>query len=57
MASTEHTQFNQLVNATDPVIATSYTLGSGFYMILPLICLLVAGFVIINYALKRDAGE
>lgn len=57
MISTEHTNFNSLVNASDPTIATSYTLGSGFYTVLPLIPLLIAGFVIINYSLKRDAGD
>ena len=57
LLSTSHTNFNILVNATDPVIAQSYTLGSGFYMVIPAIPLLVGAFVIINFALKRDAGD
>lgn len=57
LLSTSHTNFNILVNATDPTIATSYTLGSGFYTIIPLIPILVGAFVIINFSLKRDAGE
>lgn len=57
LLSTTHSNFNILVNATDPTIASSYNLGQGFYTILPLIPLLIAGFVIINYALKRDSGD
>lgn len=53
----EHTQFNSLVNSTDPVISQSYTFGSGFYLVLPLIPILVGGFLIISIALKRDVGE
>lgn len=55
LLNTTHANFSILVNATDPTIASSYTLGSGFYQVIPLIPLLVGGFVIINYALKRDA--
>jgi hypothetical protein len=57
LLNTSHTNFGILVNATDPTIATSYTLGSGFYMVIPLIPLFVGAFVLINMALKRDAGE
>lgn len=57
LLSTSHTNFNILVNATDPTIVTSYALGSGFYTIIPLIPILVGAFVIINFSLKRDAGE
>lgn len=57
LISTSHTNFNLLVNSTDPVIAQSYTLGSGFYQVIPAIPLLVGAFTIINNALKRDAGD
>lgn len=60
LLSTEHTLFSAnplLVNTTDATVVTSYNLGQGFYNILPLIPILVAAFVLINYALKRDAGE
>lgn len=57
LLSTSHSNFSILVNATDPTISTAYNLGQGFYFVLPLIPLLVGGFVIFNYALKRDAGE
>lgn len=54
LLSTTHTNFNLLVNATDPTIATSYTLGGGFYQIIPLIPLIVGGFVIFSVAIKRE---
>lgn len=57
LLNTTHANFSILVNSTDPTIATSYTLGSGFYQVIPLIPLLVGAFVIINVALKRDTGE
>ena len=60
LISSEHTMFSAsplLVNTTDATVVTSYNLGNGFYNILPLIPILVAAFVLINYALKRDAGE
>ena len=55
--STTHTNFGLLVNSTDPTIATSYTLGSGFYQVIPLLPLLGGAFILISVALKRDAGE
>lgn len=55
--SIEHTNFNMIVNATDPTIAQSYTLGSGFYTIMPMIPILVGAFVIISTALKRMVDE
>ena len=57
LLSTTHTNFSLLVNSTDPTIATSYTMGSGFYQIIPLLPLLIGAFVLINFALKRDAGD
>lgn len=60
LLNTEHTLFSAnplLVNTTDTTVVTSYNLGQGFYNILPLIPILVAAFVLINYALKRDSGE
>lgn len=60
LLSTEHTMFSAspyLVNTTDTVTANSYNLGQGFYTMIPLIPILVAGFVLINYALKRDASD
>ena len=52
-----HTNFSILVNSTDPVIAQSYTLGSGFYQVIPLLPLLGGAFILISVALKRDPGE
>jgi len=59
LLSTEHTAFSNplLINTTDPVVVTSYNLGQGFYTALPWIPMLVGGFVVINYSLKRDAGD
>ena len=59
LMNTEHTAFSNplLINTTDSTVVTSYALGQGFYTIIPLIPIFVMGFVIINYALKRDAGE
>ena len=60
LLSTEHTLFSlqpTLVNTTDTTVVTSYNLGQGFYTAIPLIPLLIGAFVIINFALKRDAGE
>lgn len=57
LLNTTHTNFNNLVNASDPTIASSYILGVGFYNIIPLLPFLVGGFVLFNYALKRDSGE
>lgn len=54
LLSIEHTQFNTFVNSTDTTIAQSYTIGTGFYTVVPLIPILVAGFIIISYALKRE---
>lgn len=55
--SATHTSFNNLVNASDPVIATSYTMGTGLYNVIPLIPFLVGAFVLFSIAIKRDAGE
>ena len=59
LLSTEHTLFTNplLINTTDTTVITSYNLGQGFYTALPWIPILVGGFVLINYSLKRDAGE
>lgn len=59
MMSTEHTLFNNplLINSTDPTVVTSFNLGQGFYTVLPFIPILVGGFVIFNYSLKRDSGD
>lgn len=57
LLSTEHTQFNQVVNVTDPTVITSYNLGGGYYQVIPLIPIIVAVFILINVALKREAGE
>lgn len=57
LLSVEHTQFNSFVNSTDTTIIQSYAFGQGFYTAVPLIPILVAGFIIISYALKRDIGE
>lgn len=46
-----------LINATDPDIALSQNLGSGFYTVLPLIPILVGAFFLISFALRRDAFE
>jgi hypothetical protein len=57
LLSTEHTNFNMVVNATDPTIVTSYNLGQGFYTIIPLIPIFVGVFVLINYSLKRSVDD
>lgn len=59
LLSSEHTAFSNplLINTTDSTVVTSYNLGQGFYTVLPWIPLLVGGFVVINYSLKRDSGE
>lgn len=57
LLSTTHTQFSQLVNVTDPTIISSYNLGGGFYQVIPVIPIIVAIFILINVALKRNADE
>ena len=59
LISAEHTNFANplLINSTDPTVVTSFNLGQGFYTVLPFIPILVGGFVIINYSLRRDAGD
>lgn len=57
MLNSTHTNFNNLVNASDPVIATSYTMGTGIYNIIGLLPFLVGAFVLFSIAIKRDNGE
>ena len=59
MVSTTHTNFANplLINSTDATVVTSFALGQGFYIMIPMIPILVGAFVIINYALKRDSGD
>ena len=59
LLSSEHTNFNNplLINSTDPTVVTSFALGQGFYMVLPLIPILAGVFILINYSLKREAGD
>lgn len=57
MLSSSHTNFQPLLNATDPTIAASFNLGAGFYTAGPFIPLLVGSFIIISVALKRGADE
>jgi len=56
LLSTEHTLFSNplLINTTDSTVVTSYNLGQGFYTVLPFIPILVGGFILFNYALKRE---
>ena len=54
LLSIEHTNFATFVNGSDTTVIQSYALGSGFYQVMPLIPILIAGFAIISYALKRD---
>ena len=56
LLSTEHTLFSNplLINTTDATVVTSYNLGQGFYTVLPFIPILVGGFILFNYALKRE---
>jgi hypothetical protein len=56
LLSSEHAMFNNplLVNTTDATVVTSYNLGQGFYTVLPFIPIIVGGFVVLNYSLKRD---
>jgi hypothetical protein len=59
LLNTEHTNFSTplLINTTDATVVTSYNLGQGFYQVLPIIPIFIFAFVIISYALKRDAGD
>ncbi len=59
LISTEHTSFANplLINSTDPTVVTSFNLGSGFYLVLPLVPVLIVVFAWISIALKRDMGE
>ena len=59
LLATEHTNFSNplLINTTDSTVVTSYNLGQGFYTILPWIPILVGGFVLINYSLKREGYD
>lgn len=59
LLSVEHTNMNNplLINTTDATVTNSFNLGQGFYTIMPLIPILIGAFVIINAALRRDAGE
>ena len=59
LLSSEHTAFSNplLINSSDPTVVTSYNLGQGFYTALPWIPLLVGGFVVINYSLKREGYD
>ncbi len=58
LLSTEHTMMTNplLINATDPTVVTSFNLGQGFYTVMPMIPILVAGFLVISYALKSEGG-
>ena len=57
MLNTEKSAMNALLNATDPTIALSQSLGQGFYNALPFIPIIVGVFLIISYALRRDPLE
>ena len=46
-----------LINSTDPTVVTSFNLGNGFYQVMPFVPILIACFIIISVALKRDVGE
>ena len=54
---TTHSNFATIVNASDPTVATSYTMGAGFYAILPFIPVIVTVFLVFSYALKTRPDE
>jgi len=57
LLQTEKAASDLLFNTTDPVIVTSYALGTGFYAALPFIPILVGLFVLFAYSLKRSLYE
>lgn len=57
MLTNEKSAMSSMLNATDPTISLSQNLGQGFYTALPLVPILVAVFLIIAYALRRDPLE
>lgn len=46
-----------LFNQTDPTIALSNTLGTGFYSAIWFIPIIAGAFLLISFALRRDAFE
>ena len=57
LLQTEYAASQLLFNSTDPVIATSYAMGTGFYAALPFVPIFVALFILFAYSLKRSAYE
>ena len=57
LLETERIASLQFFNQTDPTIATSLTLGSGWYTALPFIGIMVMVFLLIAYALRREPFE
>lgn len=50
----ERVQTVNIFNGTDPIISTSYQMGTGFYSIIPFVPILVALFILFAYALRRS---
>ena len=57
MLSTTKTGEAPLFNATDPTISLSQTLGTGFYSAIWFVPVIIGVFLIISYALRREAWE
>lgn len=57
MVYNSHTNFANVFNASDPVIAQSYIYGQGFYQIGPLVPVFVGAFVLISVALKGGSTD
>ena len=57
MLSTTKTGESSLFNQTDPTIALSNTLGTGFYSAIWFVPVIVGVFLLISFALRRDAYE
>jgi len=54
MLYTQYAAVKATVNATNPTIKTMLQLGDGVYLMLPLITILVVGFLIMAYATRRE---
>lgn len=52
-----HSNFSTVLNGSDPVIASSFTMGAGFYSLIPFIPVLIGGFIIISMALKNGPDD
>lgn len=54
MLYTQYDFVKQSVNQTDPTIQTMLQLGDGVYLMLPLLVILIVGFLVMSYATRRE---